>query len=106
MRSLRTATKSSPCSLQLEKAPAQQQRPNAAKNKEIKKKLSIALGSQKFFSSFLDYVIDDVFPLVSLFLQLFGCSPVTWLLLPELVFQFYCTVVQNFPSFCYLPSTL
>ena len=33
MRSLRTATKSSPCSPQLEKAHAQQQRPNAAKNK-------------------------------------------------------------------------
>ena len=35
MRSLHTATKSSPCSLQLEKAHAQQQRPNAAKNKLI-----------------------------------------------------------------------
>ena len=29
--------KSSPCSLQLEKAHAQQQRPNAAKNKQTKK---------------------------------------------------------------------
>ena len=33
MRSPRTATKSSPCSLQLEKARVQQRRPNAAKNK-------------------------------------------------------------------------
>ena len=32
MRSLHTATKSSPLSPQLEKARAQQQRPNAAKN--------------------------------------------------------------------------
>ena len=42
MRNPRTATKSSPHSLQLEKARAQQQRPNAAKNKKknfnIKKK--------------------------------------------------------------------
>ena len=37
MRSLRTATKSGPRSLQLEKAHAQQQRPNAAKNKYISK---------------------------------------------------------------------
>ena len=35
MRSLRTATKSSPCSPQLEKAHMQQQRPNAAKNNKI-----------------------------------------------------------------------
>ena len=43
MRSPRTAVKSSPRSLQLEKARAQQQRPNAAKNKInkfIKKKKS------------------------------------------------------------------
>ena len=33
MRSPRTATKSSPCPLQLEKAHAEQQRSNAAKNK-------------------------------------------------------------------------
>ena len=33
MRSMRTAPKSSPRSPQLEKARAQQQRPNAAKNK-------------------------------------------------------------------------
>ena len=33
MRSLRTAMKSSPCSLQLEKARAQQRSPNTAKNK-------------------------------------------------------------------------
>ena len=33
MKSVRTATKSSPRSPQLEKARAQQQRPNAAKNK-------------------------------------------------------------------------
>ena len=33
VRSLRTSTKSSPCSLQLEKARVQQQRPNTAKNK-------------------------------------------------------------------------
>ena len=32
MRSLHTARKSSPCSLQLEKAPASHQRPSAAKN--------------------------------------------------------------------------
>ena len=38
MRSPYTATKSSPCSLQLERARAQQRRPNAAKNKFIKKK--------------------------------------------------------------------
>ena len=40
MRSLRSAMKSSPRSLQLEKASTQQQRPNAAKNKYIKKKKS------------------------------------------------------------------
>ena len=33
MRSLHTTTKSSPCSLQIEKARAQQQRPNTAKSK-------------------------------------------------------------------------
>ena len=38
MRSPRTATKSSPHSPQLEKAHAQQQRPNVAKNKFIGKK--------------------------------------------------------------------
>ena len=38
MRSLHTATKSSSCSPQLEKACTQQQRPNTAKNKYIKKK--------------------------------------------------------------------
>ena len=37
MRSLRTTMKSSPRSPQLEKARAQQQRPNAAINKEINK---------------------------------------------------------------------
>ena len=37
MRSLRTATKSSPRSPQLEKACAQKRRPNAAKNKYINK---------------------------------------------------------------------
>ena len=37
VRSPRTTTKSSPCSPQLEKAHAQQQRPNTAKNKLIKK---------------------------------------------------------------------
>ena len=37
MRSPRTATKSSPCSPQLEKARMQQQRPNAAINKIFKK---------------------------------------------------------------------
>ena len=43
MRSPHTATNSSPRSLQLEKVRAQQQRPNAAKNKEnksLKKKKS------------------------------------------------------------------
>ena len=39
MRNPCTATKSSPCSLQLEKARVQQQRPNAAKNLEKLKKL-------------------------------------------------------------------
>ena len=38
MRSPRTATKSSPRSPQLEKAHAQQRRPDAAKNKYVKKK--------------------------------------------------------------------
>ena len=39
MRSLRSTTKSSPCSVQLEKVHVQQQRPNAAKNKnKLKKK--------------------------------------------------------------------
>ena len=38
MSSLRTATKSSPCSPQLEKAHTQQQRPNAAKKIKIKLK--------------------------------------------------------------------
>ena len=37
MRSLRTTMKSSPCSPQLEKARAQERRPNAAKKKERKK---------------------------------------------------------------------
>ena len=37
MRSLRTATRSSPRSLQLEKARAQQQRPNSAQNKNKNK---------------------------------------------------------------------
>ena len=40
MRSPRTATKSSPRSLRLEKARGQQQRPNATKNKLKKKKKS------------------------------------------------------------------
>ena len=40
MRSLRTTTKSSPCSLQLEKARVQQRRPNAAKKK---KKMSLKI---------------------------------------------------------------
>lgn len=39
----------------------------------------------QFWEFFLDYVIDDVFPLVSLFLLLFECSPIIWILLPELV---------------------
>ena len=39
MRNPCTATKSSPCSLQLEKARVQQQRPNAANNLEKLKKL-------------------------------------------------------------------
>ena len=39
MRSLGTATKSSPCSPQPEKARVQQLRPNTAKNKLIKKKI-------------------------------------------------------------------
>ena len=44
MRSLRTAMKSSPRSPQLEKAHAQQQRPNAAKDKLINyKKKSLIL---------------------------------------------------------------
>ena len=38
MRSLRTITKSNPRLLQLEKAREQQQRPNAAKDKEYKLK--------------------------------------------------------------------
>ena len=44
MKSQSTATKSSPCSPQLEKAHAQQRRPNAAKNKLIylkKKKVEV-----------------------------------------------------------------
>ena len=42
MRSLHTATKSSPCSLQLEKTHTQQRIPNAAKNKlKIKKKICL-----------------------------------------------------------------
>ena len=49
MRSPRTATKSSPRSPQLEKAPAQQRRPNAAKNKFKKKKpfLPLQLSSKE-----------------------------------------------------------
>ena len=39
MKSPRTSTKSSPRSLQLEKARTQQRRPNAAKNKKIKQNL-------------------------------------------------------------------
>ena len=41
MRSLHTTTKSSPRSLELEKAREQQQRPNTAKNKYIFKKKKI-----------------------------------------------------------------
>ena len=40
MRCLHTATKSSPCSLQLEKACTQQRRPNAARKNKLKKKKS------------------------------------------------------------------
>ena len=39
MRSPRTSTKGSPCSPQLEKAHAQQRRPNAAKKKKKKKEV-------------------------------------------------------------------
>ena len=45
MRSLRTAMKCSPHSLQLEKARVQQQRPNAAKKKKKKNKTPISLVS-------------------------------------------------------------
>ena len=40
MRSLCTSTKSSPCSLQLEKAHAQQQRPNAASHKPTNQQIN------------------------------------------------------------------
>ena len=47
MRSPRTTTKSSPLSPQLEKASMQQRRPNAAKNKFIKKKERPNAGKKK-----------------------------------------------------------
>ena len=46
MRSPRTATKSSPCSLQLEKARAQQRRPNAAKIKKRERDLIPGRGAK------------------------------------------------------------
>ena len=51
MRSPHTATKSSPRSLQLEKARTQQQRPNAAKNK-LKNKNFFKMGKrfERYFS--------------------------------------------------------
>ena len=48
MRSLRTATKSSPRLPQLEKARAQKQRPNAAKKKKKKKNSKQVLKGHKF----------------------------------------------------------
>ena len=49
MRSLHTATKSSPCSPQLEKACAQLRRPNAAKNKnKINKYFLKIKGKEKY----------------------------------------------------------
>ena len=44
MRSPRTATKSSPCSPQLEKARTQQQRPNAAIKKQQQQKKNTYMG--------------------------------------------------------------
>ena len=48
MRSLRTITKSNPRLLQLEKAREQQQRPNAAKDKEYKLKKKKATPSNLY----------------------------------------------------------
>ena len=50
MRSPRTATKSSPCSLQLEKARGQQWRPNTAKNKYIHKFIKKRGNSDKIYN--------------------------------------------------------
>ena len=51
MRSPHTATKSSPGSPQLEKARAQQRRPNTAKNKLKKKKIILFSGCSNCFTS-------------------------------------------------------
>ena len=53
MRSPHAAMKSSPRSLQLEKAHAQQQRPNAAKKKKKKKMLNNKNNIKKYFLEFI-----------------------------------------------------
>ena len=64
MRSLRTATKSSPRSPQLEKACAQQQRPSAAKNKinktwEEMKEIE-NFKNNKIWTKILKYLFEDI----------------------------------------------
>ena len=58
MRSLRKATKSSPRSPQLEKAHAQQRRPNTAKNKLNLKEKDISLDSWESLN--MDLLLDDM----------------------------------------------
>ena len=82
MRSPRTPTKSSPRSLQLEKARVQQRRPNAAKKKKIKKNKFIYL-----FLAVLGLVAVRGLSLVAVSggyssLQCAGLSP-SWLLVAE-----------------------
>ena len=75
MRSLHTATKSSPCWPQLEKARAQQQRPNTAKNKinkinknlknDIIPRLSIAIWGNALVKDFEKNVKDIFSPFLT-----------------------------------------
>ena len=56
MKSLRTAMKDSPRSPQLEKACAQQRRPNAAKKKKIKKQTNKQKDKLQYFQVIKGYI--------------------------------------------------
>ena len=60
MRSLCTATKSSPRLLQLEKACAQQRRPSATKNEQINELIKKKAGVAIFISDKIDFKIKAV----------------------------------------------
>ena len=59
MRSPRTAAKSYPCSLQLEKARAQQRRPSAGKKKKKNCKVKLLPLETKSFYTSIDGVISE-----------------------------------------------